>query len=145
MNQVGQPEILNYFERYEWAADPFEGNAVLTGFAGETEQYTLFVNCTETWVVLAINPLIPEIAVDCLPQLCAYLAELNFHMTLAKLSVSDDGSVVLSVELPNRNVSYEQFVVALETLCYYAEEQIEPLRLLATEPDAAVPPLVQEV
>jgi hypothetical protein len=123
-----------FFTRYGWqyehAADA-EG-VWYTGFREGSEEYNIFVQLTEDWVIFMVYPftLRPEGAARA--RVAERLATLNYDLTLAKAGLDDDGDTFLAVELPTEGFVYSHFRDALDKLSEYTLEHHTELELLAT-------------
>jgi hypothetical protein len=132
-------KIAEFFAEYGWEYERLNGNTILSGFAGETSTFTLFVHVCDDWVIMSISPLVERPVDSCRANILGYLARLNFHATLVKFSMDDQDNVSLTVELPVRGLTFESFASILETLCFYADDQYQRILELATDPNAVLP------
>ena len=122
-----------FLKKYGWDYD-VQDAVITTGFKGETSAFRLFVQPTDTWVLLAIVPFTPQPTEDCAPRFYAQLARANYELNLARLGLDPDGDVALTLELPAVDLTYAQFALALDALCFYADAYYLPLLNLARDP-----------
>lgn len=134
-------KVKEYLRQYGWGFNDFTAESILSGFTGSSSEFTILVSATDEWTVLSISPLVPCSLENSRLNLLNYLAQLNFHATLAKFSLDDEDNVVLTVELPSSGLNYDSFVVALESLCAYADDQHKVLLTLVADPYATGPSL----
>jgi hypothetical protein len=136
-------DVHAYFAAYGWQ---YEYDPVVrvwyTGFRGRTGQYSLFVQLTPEWIVFSIAPLVTAPTDPrCRDKLATHLLRLNFVINMAKLSLDDDGDVILTVEIPAESLTYELFEDALGALSYYADTHYLELLNTAQDPDYVPPAL----
>lgn len=127
------PTLEAFLHEYGWDYD-VQDTLISTGFKGETNAFRLFVQPTETWVLLAIVPFTPQPAEECGARFFEQLARVNYELNLARLGVDPDGDVALILELPTTDLTYAQFALALDALCFYADAYYVPLLNLARDP-----------
>lgn len=133
--------VKSFLDKYGWKYDSLGEETIVSGFAGEKAIFTLYAKATEDWVVLSISPFVESPKPDCLASMLLYLAHLNFHTTLAKFSVDEKENIILTVELPSEGLTFESFVISLETMCFYAEDQHPFISKLANDPNVKPPSL----
>lgn len=130
--------LEDFLTQYGW--DYKLQDAVLaTGFKGESNVFRVFIQPTEAWVLLAIVPFTPQPVPECAARFYQQLAQVNYELNLAKLCADADGDVALLSELPAPDLTYAQFALALDALCYYADAYYLPLLNLARDPAYAWP------
>ena len=137
MAKVTPQTIREFFERYNWEAD-YDGNTDtwLTGFRGDTSNFSVLVHLTENWLYFIISPFVNAPRQDfCTRRLYTHLLRLNHAMNLSKFSVDDEGDVVLTVELPTESLDYSEFADGLDALSYYADRHYLDALNLAQDPN----------
>lgn len=134
--------ISAFLERYEWKYEIVDDRSIITGFSGETSTYTLFIKLSDDWVIFSISPFVKRPSNGCRENLLRYLANLNFHALVVKFSIDDDENIVLTLELPINELNYSPFIVSLETLCFYAEQQFQQISDLSQDPLASPPTFI---
>ncbi len=125
--------LEEFLQQYGWEYE-IRDAVISTGFQGNSNTFRVFIQPTETWVLLAITPFTPSPAADCEVRFYRQLARVNYDLNLAKLSTDADGDVTLLSELPAPELAYAQFSLALDALCYYADAYYLPLLNLARDP-----------
>jgi hypothetical protein len=130
-----------FLDTYGWKYEEINQDTILSGFAGESSEFTMIVKISENWVVLSVAPLVERPKPECRINTLLYLASLNFHATLAKFSADENGHIVLTVELPVQGLTQDTFLIALEALCFYAEQQQQTILALANNSNAKPPEL----
>lgn len=137
-------ETLKHFlDEYGWKYDLLKEDIVVTGFAGERSKFTVLIRVDTEIVVFAISPLVKKPKTSCNLNTFTYLARLNFHTKLVKFSVDEKNHIVLTVEVPAYELTYEAFVASLEALCFYADDQYQPLLEISTNPTTKLPSLTK--
>jgi hypothetical protein len=137
---VAEIETLGgFFEQYGWEYEGHEGQLLVTGFRGKSGIFRIFVQVADDWVFFAVAPFIPRPSPECRNRLLRFLMRLNYEMSLAKISVDDEGDIVLSVEIWARDLRFEGFAEALDVLSFYADEYHLLLTNLAADPTYALP------
>jgi len=126
--------LEEFLTNYGWDYD-IQDEVLVTGFKGESNTFRIFIQPTESWVLLAIVPFIPQPAPECTARFYQQLARINYELNLAKLCADVEGEVTLLTELPAPELTYTQFALALEGLCYYADAYYLPLLNLARDPE----------
>jgi len=125
--------LEEFLQQYGWEYE-IRDTVISTGFQGASNTFRVFIQPTEAWVLLAIVPFVPPPAAECEGRFYRQLAQVNYELNLAKLSADPDGDVALLSELPAPALAYEQFALALDALCFYADEYYLPLLNLARDP-----------
>lgn len=130
--------IESYFDQYGWQYERLDEAHLLTGFSSETaEIFSIYVTLAPSWVYFSIAPFVPAPTdPGAEGKLYRHLLRLCQQINMAKFAVDGDGDVILSVELPRENLDYSEFSDALGALSYYADQNYETVRALATDPDA---------
>lgn len=124
--------IEGFLQEYGWEYE-VQDAVLATGFKGKTNTFRLFIQPSEVWVLLAIVPFTPQPAPECTARFFQQLARVNYELNLAKLSADADGDVALLSELPAPDLTFKQFALALDGLCYYADTYYLPLLNLAQD------------
>ena len=130
--------IESYFEQYGWTYERLDDEHFLTGFSSDViDTFAIYITLTPNWVYFAIAPFV-DAPKDprCELKLYGHLLRLCQQINMAKFSVDLDGDVILTVELPRENLDYSEFSDALGALAYYADQNYEAVRALATDPNA---------
>ena len=129
--------LEEYFERYKWTYQRLDETYFRTVFRGDVSSFTIQIRIAEDWVYFSIVPFVvsPQDP-DCERKLYKHLLHLNHEMNMAKFTVDSDGDVNLTVELPSENLDYSEFSDALGALSYYADQNYDAVRALATDPNA---------
>ena len=130
--------LKSYFEEYGWTYEIVDDDHFLTGFNSEVvDTFAIYITLAPNWVYFAIAPFVeapkdPE----CELKPYGHLLRLCQQINMAKFSVDSDGDVILTVELPRENLDYSEFSDALGALSYYADQNYDAVRALATDPNA---------
>ena len=130
--------IESYFEKYEWTYERVDDSHFVTGFKSNiVDIFSIYITLTPNWVYFTISPFLQDpIDPECECKLYKHLLQLCQQMNMAKFTVNTEGVVILTVELPSENLAYSEFVDALETLSYYADETYLTIKSLATDTTA---------
>ena len=134
---ISPETIVSYFEQYGWSYEKIGESDFRTGFRGDVSVFRITVRVTDDWVYFSISPFIvaPQDA-DCERKLYKHLLKLNHEINMAKFTIDDEGDVVLTVELPGKELDYSEFSDALGALSYYADDNYAQVFLLAHVPQA---------
>src|SRR5690349_13210617 len=132
--EVTAAQIEAYFGQYGWqyAPAPDAEGVWYTGFQEGQEEYNIFVQLADDWVIFMLYPftLRPEGAAR--TKVAERLAVLNYELTFVKAGLDDDGDTFLAVELPAENFVYSHFRDALNKLSEYALAHHTEIELLAS-------------
>ena len=126
-------DIAGYVKRYGWPIEVRDSDIAVTGFRGRQSVFRVFVQIADPWVLLVVVPFVPAPAPNCRQRFYEYALRLNFAMNLCKLGIDDDGDFALSLELPVRDLRYEDLGAALDALAYYADTYHDPLLSLGRD------------
>jgi len=133
------PETIDgYFQEYGWTFQrPEGGRDWQTAVRCDVAVFRIAVRLTDNWVFFTMVPFVlgprdPQ----CTERLYRHLLRLNRDITLAKFALDEDGDVLLTVELPAKDLSYETFCDAIGALTYYADDTYVELLNLALMPGA---------
>lgn len=130
--------LITYLNQYGWAFDRADDTTLATGFRGQDNEFRVFINLAETWVVLAIVPFTPPPLPVARLRFARLAMRLSYEMSLAKLALDPEGDVALLVELPAAGLSYDQFALGLDTLTFWADKYYRQMLNLARDPQAGL-------
>jgi hypothetical protein len=115
-------KLEKFFERMDVNYKKIQDNVYAAGFPGETHLYEVWIRLTEGWVFFFIGPLTREIKEEEKEKVSLELARINYEITFAKVYLSPETEVVISIELPEEVFTYELFEEALKNIVYYGEK-----------------------
>ncbi|MHA1910319.1 MAG: hypothetical protein ACTSYA_01375 [Candidatus Kariarchaeaceae archaeon] len=115
-------DIEKFFEMADINYKKIQDNIYSAGFPGETHLYEVWIRLTEGWIFFFIGPLTREIKEEETEKVSLELARLNYEITFAKVYLSPEDEVVISIELPEEVFTFELFEEALKNLVYYGEK-----------------------
>ncbi len=100
-----------------------------SSFQGKASVFPLVIQVQESWCRLMVVPMVrlpadPEKA----ESLYRRLLHLNSEMLLSRLSLDEDGDVILSVEFPVDNLDPSELRDSLDVLSCYADRHHVELR-----------------
>lgn len=132
------PEIIKgYFDQYGWSFEQLNESDFRTGFRGDISIFRILVRIAGDWIYFSISPfVVASQNSECERKLYKHLLKLNHEMNMAKFMVDEDGDVILTVELPNESLDYNEFSDALGALSYYADDNYAQVFILAHIPQA---------
>lgn len=131
--------VKAFLAQYGWKYEISSPDILVSGFRGERSKFVLVIKTSDDWLILSVSPYVEAPKPECRAKVFEYLARLNYRASLVKFSNDDAGSIILTVELPSEGVNYNAFVLALEALCFYADDQYPILIKLAHDPNANPP------
>lgn len=131
--------LKTFLEQYGWQYEQPQEGLIVTGFRGRSGVFRLFLQATESWVVMAIAPFVPRPEPESAGRFYHALLRLNYEMNLAKVGLDADEDVVLMVELPAEDLRYEDVARALDVITFSADNLYLPLANLATNPNYVLP------
>ena len=115
-----------------WPVEPLGPATLRSRIRAEKRKFSFFVRQEKSFLVLAIVPYLRLPAEEGTAELMMRrLLQLNREMNLAKLSVDEDGDVVLSVEWRLDNLDRSELRDALDVLSFYAARHHDELAALA--------------
>ena len=126
-------KIEEFFKRMDVKYKKMEDNVFSAGFPGETHLYDVWIRITEGWIFFFIGPLTREIKEEEREKISLELARLNYEITFAKLYLSPEDEVVISIELPEEVFDYQLFEEALKNIVYYGEKVHQKLKKIIEE------------
>ena len=115
-------KLEEFFERMDVNYKKIQDDIYSAGFPLETHIYDVWVRLTEGWIFFFIGPLTRKIEEGEKEKVCVELARLNYEITFAKLYLSPETEVVISIEVPEEAFTYELFEEALKNIVYYGEK-----------------------
>jgi hypothetical protein len=123
-------DLQRYFHNYGWSVDFDEDRSIKTGWQGKEKSFSLYVT---------INPTIISFEVDsffCLepewmlvPEILAYLLDLNHQSHFVKLSLAESGRIALSASALVDGFRFENLARTLEIVGYYCDLLYESIML----------------
>lgn len=124
-----------------WPVEVLSESTMRSKFRGGSRVLPLFVHLDGAFVVLAVIPFaqVPEDE-DRADKLFDRLLRLNREMNLAKLSIDEDGDVILSVEYPLEDLDPSEVRDALDVLSFYADKYSTEIRALTGDDGGQGPP-----
>jgi hypothetical protein len=133
-------KIKAFFNQYGWNLEQQDEITLVSRFEGDSNiVFSVYVVVNEDWIIITISPFVANVCDECRIKLSYYLAQLNYHVMLAKFSMADRGDVILTVELPLPGLTFDAFVIGLEALCFYADDQFQLITELGTNLEASAP------
>ena len=120
--QVSSTALEDFLGRYGWDYIKKSDNCLVTGWQGEHRSYPLRIEVSDTWVSFKVQPFLNlTIDWDSWPEIAMYLLEMNDGTSMAKVSLDDEGRIVMSLEVFSQDLSFERFSDVLGVLGHYAE------------------------
>lgn len=120
--RLSADEIPGFFNTYGWDFEPAGEGLFRTGFVGDTGHYEVWIRVTEAWVFFTIQPFVERRAGRAHGlETLRLLLSANHEASMAKLTLDEEGDVVLTVELPCDGFAYLHFADALSALSHYAD------------------------
>lgn len=128
MNRCTGELLESFLADYGWAFRREGEGMWKTGFRGEEQIFPLSIILTETWISFVVQPFV-ELSIDwdSWPEISRLLLELNARATMAKLSISLEGRIELSIEVLNAAFTYESFSLTMGLLGYYADSYYDEI------------------
>src|SRR5438477_5533132 len=129
-------QVEDYFKQLDWPFTRQDEHSWSTGYKGDNAQFRFMVRVTDNWFYVLV-PFPAKIHADAANNFYKHILKLNYTMSMAKFSLDDDDDAMLSVELPNDNLQLGEFKDALQSACYYMDENYaELVKLAGATPDA---------
>lgn len=126
-------DVRACLEKDGWPVDAVSDVTMRSRFRCGERIFPVFVHIEPEYVSFAVIPFAKLPADEAGDGMAERLLALNREMNLAKLSVDEDGDVVLSVEYPLRDLDPSEVRDAIDVLSFYAEKYHEEVRELADE------------
>ena len=116
--------LETFFKRYGWEYQLTEDpKVVLSGFAAaEDHSFAVILSLSDQFVVFMTPYEELPAAVVQRKEFLAQLLHLNFSWPVAKLSLDDDDTLIISVEFSQDSFDYEHFAMGLDMLTEAVEE-----------------------
>ncbi len=127
-NAVSVEIIGQYLQQYGWGFQITGDQELRCGFRGKHKTYQVQIELTDTWVQFKINPLL-FVTQDWhyWPEILHYLLQMNDITQLTKLSLDQEGMIILSIQALAVDFDYHKFELNLGILGYYADAIYEEL------------------
>lgn len=95
------------------------------------EDLPLVVRVSQHWLLFEVDPFLPAPADGALPEpLQAELLRMNRELQLVKFGLSEDGTVVLTGELPTEHLELAEVMMVLQAITSCVEEHRARLAML---------------
>lgn len=107
-----------WFTRMGWRVDRKDDTTLRVTPPGDSPP-AFYARCAESWVLLAIVPVIAR-GGPRPPDLSRRLLAVTRDMRLAKLAYDEDGDVLLSAELPTESLVFTELCDTAERMVRYA-------------------------
>lgn len=116
-------EVRGCLEKDGWPVEIVTDTTLRSRFRGASKILPLFVHLDEKFATFAVIPFakLPEDE-DKLEAVVDRLLRLNREMNLAKVSIDEDGDVILSVEYPLADLDPSEVRDAVDVLSFYADK-----------------------
>lgn len=116
--------LENYLQQYGWAYEKNDSTSMVAKFVGESSdtEFNVLFRVSEHWLSITVLPFLPKPPDEHEQEVTKKICVLNYDLKLAKLAMSNEGYIILSIELPLSNINSELFSASLDILTYYADE-----------------------
>ena len=115
-------EVRACLEKDGWPVEALSEVTLRSRFRCGERIYPVFVRLDPQHVTFAVIPFARLPDEEHGDAMADRLLEINREMNMAKLSVDEDGDVVLSVEYPAENLDPSEVRDAVDVLSFYAEK-----------------------
>lgn len=115
-------EVRACLEKDGWPVDVVSERTMRSRFRCGERIYPVLVHLDAEHVSFAVIPFARLPVDDSGDVMADRLLEINREMNMAKLSVDEDGDVVLSVEYPASDLDPSEVRDAIDVLSFYAEK-----------------------
>lgn len=130
-------EFVAKLDLYNWGSmkKPV-GPSWHLGYKGRLRLYDAYFGVSNSWAVFQIPVLLRKGSSEPLnPRaqrlFLRYLLRLNDELYMSKFGLSEDGQILLLVELPVQELNYELFLFAIRTISKYLELYTQELEIMA--------------
>lgn len=118
--------LENYITRYGWTYEQYD-EVIVAGVQSTWGDYFIAFQLAPPWLRLSVPALAPGIGRSL--EYYTKLLELNEHSRLARFALSNEGDVMLCIDLyTTPPPTFEQFSLSLDVLVYYAENALPHLQ-----------------
>jgi hypothetical protein len=125
-------EIAAWLVEDGWPVEPLGASTLRSRVRGDRRSFPFLVHLERAFLVVALVPYVRlPYDTDRADALMRRLLELNREMNFARLSVDEDGDVVLSVEWRLPDLSRSELRDAVDVLSFYALRHWDELSALA--------------
>ncbi|MBI2603098.1 MAG: hypothetical protein HYW48_08580 [Deltaproteobacteria bacterium] len=123
MANCSYERLKQYLDAYGWVYRFDGSNVFYSGWRSVNRTYSLRVEVKESFILFEVKLLgLSELLEKKhRKNMMEYLVQLNQKISVAKLGMSDDGMVLLLVEVFNDNFSYDHLSKVLGLIGYYSE------------------------
>jgi hypothetical protein len=108
------------------------------GYKGRLRLYDVYLSVSASWCIFQV-PLLLEakpsalrLGHDARALFLRYLLRLNDAFYMVKFGIDEGGRVLLLLELPLQNLTYELFLFAVRTISSYLENYTQELEIVAS-------------
>ncbi len=133
MKDITSKVIDTYSKKYGIQFTPLGDIGWVTYVGPGDSGKEISISKSQTTIFFSIYPLLEVKCKKCKPQLAQHLLLLNSQTPLVKYSVDADWNILLSVEYPIDEFSYELFKVALDALIEALEKHYPEILEIAKD------------
>ena len=123
MAQCNYERLKQYLDTYGWAYRFDGSNVFYSGWRSVNRMFSLRVEVKESFILFEVKLSVLSELLEKKQRknMMEYLLQLNQKISVAKLGMSDDGMILLLVEVFNDNFSYDHLSKVLGLIGYYSE------------------------
>ena len=114
--------LEKYLSKYGWSFKKVSEKTIISGWQGQHRCFPLVISYCDTWISFEVNPLLKlEIDWEFWPELTAFALNLNASSRMIRLSMTEEGTLSLLLDIFSANLNFQDFSDALGVLGYYAD------------------------
>jgi hypothetical protein len=133
--------LVNHLNTFGWQPDRVEDGILLFTFLTEDEEvaFPVTMQIEDNWVRMTVPVFLPQVPEATWPEVARLALLFSNQTRLARYVLLDNGSLAVCTDVyAEDELPYEQFEVALDTLCFLAESTQPRLLAVANgQPDPA--------
>lgn len=131
---MAELSISGYLKRYGWDYEVKDEKTLLSGFTVDQEHsYPVTITQSGGFVSMAVGFVLDADILGQRPELASLMLRLNATWPLAKLGLVEERTLLVTVDLPDRELSYAAFETGLDVLCETAQAFAEEFQSIIRE------------
>lgn len=133
MKEITDKVLKTYAKKYGVDLARFGDIGWMTHIESANSEKMITISVSPMIIFFSIYPLLEVKCKKCRPQLTHHLLLLNSQTPLVKYSVDADWSILLSVEYPAKELTYNLFVTAMDALAEALEKHYSEIVEMAKD------------
>lgn len=122
-----QQRIIGFLTDLAWTKEILADDVVRTKYDGFFGEVKILIHTHASGIMMAINPVIPKPERGWGQSVMRLLQTLSGEVHLIKVGVDKEGDIYLRVDLPQEELTFEQFSFVLFNICQVCEQLQVPI------------------